>query len=118
MGRIVSLIAAPAVLALTLTLPVVLSELNDYEDLDSKPRGEERLIDFEEEGTERALTAEAADQLDQFDVGWNKWLMVVQCACGPVFCASVLFGEQHHSSPMTSIDTVQITVFTFFQYWL
>jgi sodium/potassium/calcium exchanger 6 len=49
------------------------------------------LIEFEEEGVERTLTAEAVVEKEMHDPGFNKWLMAVQCALGPVFCATVLF---------------------------
>jgi sodium/potassium/calcium exchanger 6 len=92
-GMIVSVFATPAVLALTLTLPVVIFAPDESEFTEGKSHHEERLLDFEEEGTERALTAEAAGAIEQLDVSWNKWLMAAQCIFGPLFCASVLFSE-------------------------
>jgi sodium/potassium/calcium exchanger 6 len=96
-GKLVSLYAAPAVLALTLTLPVVISSA---EGSDSHPtnRGgmdvdHPSLIDFEEEGVERTLTAETMIEEDLHEAMFNKWLVAVQCALGPVFCAMVLFSK-------------------------
>ena len=55
LGKIAAVFAAPAVMALTLTLPVVVT---DYESVGStleKPENTGRLVDFEEEGVARAL---------------------------------------------------------------
>ncbi|PPQ65279.1 hypothetical protein CVT26_000239 [Gymnopilus dilepis] len=57
--KIARLLAAPAVLCLTLTLPVVVTP---YPNAQSAPEklydGDARLVDFEEEGMERVLIAE------------------------------------------------------------
>ncbi|KIM33204.1 hypothetical protein M408DRAFT_61176 [Serendipita vermifera MAFF 305830] len=95
-GMAAALFAAPAVLALTLTLPVVVTPMQDAE---VEEKVEEatgptlgNLIDFEEEGIERALVAEEAVEEEMHDLEFNKWLMAVQCVCAPLFCVSVLFG--------------------------
>jgi len=91
LGKIVSIFAAPAVMALTLTLPVVVIP---YEhNLISREKtfgGEGRLLDFEEEGIERALIAEEEVQEGMHDLAFNKWLLAAQCILGPLFCARVL----------------------------
>jgi solute carrier family 24 (sodium/potassium/calcium exchanger), member 6 len=95
LGKIVAIFAAPAVLALSLTLPVVITTFNSLDahatDLDVVGIDRPSLIDFEEEGIERALTAEATVEEGVHELRFNKWLMSVQCALGPVFCALVLF---------------------------
>lgn len=111
LGMIASVLAAPAVLALTLTLPV---HVLPHRHAGAEEKGsayangngngnsaqEGRLVDFEEEGVERLLTAaevsseiEREDLEDQF---FNKWLMAAQLLLGPEFCVAVLFA--HHKN--------------------
>jgi sodium/potassium/calcium exchanger 6 len=94
-GKIVSILAVPAVLALTLTLPIVVIPYENNDIRKENHHGGEvgRLIDFEEEGIERILIAEEEVQEEQHDLTFNKWLMVVQCVFGPLFCVAVLFSE-------------------------
>lgn len=97
LGKIASIFAAPAVLALTLTLPVMVTPYESSRSHEEKTQGSEgRLIDFEEEGIERALIAEEEVQEEMHEMKFNKWLMAAQCALGPLFCVSVLFGEFVH----------------------
>lgn len=94
MGKVVSVFAAPAVMALTLTLPVVVTPYIGSQDPFEKPNARDsRLIDFEEEGVEieRALIAEEEVEEDMHELKFNKWLMAVQCALGPLFCTGILF---------------------------
>jgi len=93
-GKIVSLLAAPAVMALTVTLPVVITPYGD--DGSREDKHETRLPEFEEEGVERALIAEHEVQEDLHEVGFNKWLTAVQCILGPLFCVTVLFSGSGH----------------------
>ncbi|TDL25481.1 hypothetical protein BD410DRAFT_784471 [Rickenella mellea] len=104
LGMIASVLAAPAVLALTVTLPVLVTPKGD---LDAQEKGqhggrgggghhvqEGRLVDFEdfeEEGMERVLIAEEEVQDEMRELEFNKWLMAVQCALGPLFCVAILF---------------------------
>jgi hypothetical protein len=94
-GKIVSVLAVPAVLALTLTLPIIVIPYENNEIRKENLHGGEvgRLIDFEEEGIERILIAEEEVQEEQHDLTFNKWLMAVQCVFGPLFCVGVLFSE-------------------------
>ncbi len=89
-GKLASLFAAPAVMMLTLTLPVVVMK---YEHAHNSPRHvpEGRLVDFEEEGIERVLVAEEEAKDEIHDMDYNKWLTAVQCVAGPLFAVSVLF---------------------------
>jgi sodium/potassium/calcium exchanger 6 len=91
LGKIASIFAAPAVMALTLTLPVVVMP---YEHNHISPEksfgGSGPLIDFEEEGIERALIAEEEVQEGMHELTFNKWLMAAQSILGPLFCAGVL----------------------------
>jgi len=99
-GKVVSLFAAPAVMLLTLTLPVVVTPYSGSEcEFEKSPGADARLIDFEEEGMEieRALIAEDEVEEELHELKFNKWLMAVQCALGPLFCAGVLFsGAERH----------------------
>ena len=98
LGKVAAVLAAPAVMALTLTLPVVVTT---YSDASASPEkrsrsasgSEGRLVDFEEEGIERALIAEEEVEEEMHELGFNKWLMAVQCCLGPLFCAVVLLGR-------------------------
>ena len=94
LGKIASLFAAPAVLALTLTLPVIVTpyESSSLAEKRAQAASEGRLIDFEEEGIERALIAEEEVVEDLHEMKFNKWLMAAQCIFGPLFCVTVLFG--------------------------
>ncbi|KAG6330490.1 hypothetical protein ID866_8599 [Astraeus odoratus] len=98
LGKIASLFAAPAVMALTLTLPVVVipygSDVNQEEKRKRHYHAgghDTPLVDFEEEGVERTLMAEEAVQEDLHEMKYNKWLMAAQCVLGPLFCVAVLF---------------------------
>ncbi|KIK91478.1 hypothetical protein PAXRUDRAFT_149420 [Paxillus rubicundulus Ve08.2h10] len=98
LGKIVSLFAAPAVMALTLTLPVVVIPYgNDGAHEEKRHQARETLlVEFEEEGVERALMAEHEVQEDLHEMKFNKWLMAVQCIVGPLFCVGVLFSGSEH----------------------
>lgn len=101
LGKVAALFAAPAVMALTLTLPVVVMS---YESIKAR---EEKIIrhqshdvpldahlpEFEEEGVARELRAEVMVQEDLHEMKFNKWLMAAQCILGPLFCVAVLFSE-------------------------
>ncbi|KAG0695897.1 Sodium/calcium exchanger protein-domain-containing protein [Suillus ampliporus] len=102
LGKIASLLAAPAVMALTLTLPVVVVPYDSNGSASEKHKrhhstGEDgRLVDFEEDGIERALIAEEVMQPDLHEIEFNKWLMAAQCVLGPLFCLGVLFHDANH----------------------
>ncbi|KAG2060851.1 hypothetical protein BDR06DRAFT_871433 [Suillus hirtellus] len=103
LGKIASLLAAPAVMALTLTLPVVVVPYDSNGSASEKMHkrhhntGEDgRLTDFEEDGIERALIAEEVMQPDLHEIEFNKWLMAAQCVLGPLFCLGVLFHDADH----------------------
>ncbi|KAF8127069.1 Sodium/calcium exchanger protein-domain-containing protein [Boletus edulis] len=96
-GKIVSLLAAPAVMALTITLPVVITPYgNDSSHEEKIDQHGTRLPEFEEEGVERALMAEHEVQEEFHEVGFNKWLTAVQCILGPLFCVAILFNRSSH----------------------
>jgi sodium/potassium/calcium exchanger 6 len=109
-GKIVSLLAAPAVMALTVTLPVVITPYGD--DGSREDKHETRLPEFEEEGVERALIAEHEVQEDLHEVGFNKWLTAVQCILGPLFCVTVLFSASSSSCDARVVDSVKVGVVT------
>jgi sodium/potassium/calcium exchanger 6 len=93
-GKTASLLAAPAVLALTLTLPVVVTPYESRFASREKLCGDDApLVGFEEEGVQRVLIAEEEAQESIHEVKFNKWLMAVQCAIAPVFCVGVLFSR-------------------------
>ena len=94
LGKIAAVFAAPAVMALTLTLPVVVTDYEGFGEREEKLVVDEgRLIDFEEEGVARTLIAEDQIEEELHELKFNKWLMAVQCIFGPLFCIAVLFGE-------------------------
>lgn len=115
LGKVVSVFAAPAVMALTLTLPVVVTPYIGSQDAFEKPNGgDPRLIDFEEEGVEieRALIAEEEVEEEMHELKFNKWLMAAQCALGPLFCTGILFSEfgiQRLSALLNGSQTIQRT---------
>lgn len=102
LGQVAAVFAAPAVMMLTITLPVVVTA---YEDMGSTEKripsaaSEPRLIDFEEEGVERALIAEDEIEEEMHGAFFNKWLFAVQCCLGPLFCAAVMLGSSPYIPP-------------------
>ncbi|KAF8905055.1 Sodium/calcium exchanger protein-domain-containing protein [Gymnopilus junonius] len=96
--KIARLFAAPAVLFLTLTLPVVVTP---YPNSSRAPEklydGDARLVDFEEEGMERVLIAEEEVETGMHELSFSKYLMAVQCVFGPLFAVTVLFGVNDSS---------------------
>jgi sodium/potassium/calcium exchanger 6 len=91
--RMACILAAPAVLFLTLTLPVVVTPYNSLHASHEKIYGDARLVDFEEEGIERTLIAEQEVEENMHELTFSKWLTAVQCVLGPLFCVQVLFGR-------------------------
>ncbi|PFH52952.1 hypothetical protein AMATHDRAFT_1684 [Amanita thiersii Skay4041] len=97
LGQIASVFAAPAVLLLTLTLPVVVTPYISAASSKEKLVGNDaQLMDFEEEGVQRVLIAEEEVEEGLHEMPFNKWLMVAQCVFAPFFCASVLFNDTTH----------------------
>jgi sodium/potassium/calcium exchanger 6 len=92
LGKFAAVFAAPAVFALTITLPVV---VRPYDSLgrryEKDPSTVNTLTTFEEDGIERTLIAEEVVLEEMHELKFNKWLMAVQCAFGPLFCTAVLF---------------------------
>jgi len=96
-AQMACVLAAPAVLALTLTLPVVVTPYESGHASREKPfDGDARLVDFEEEGTERILIAEEEVEEKLHQLHFSKWLMAAQCILGPLFSVEVLFGSCFH----------------------
>lgn len=97
LGKIVSVIAAPAVLALTLTLPVVVMKYECHHRSAEKclTNGSAPLVELEEEGVERMLLAEEEVEENMHHLQFNKWLMATQCILGPLLCSAVLFSRRH-----------------------
>jgi sodium/potassium/calcium exchanger 6 len=95
LGKIVSVIAAPAVMALTLTLPVIVMKYECPHRSAEKLciNGDAPLVEFEEEGVERVLIAEEEVEENLHHLRFNKWLMATQCILGPLFCTAILFGR-------------------------
>ncbi|KAJ7494690.1 Sodium/calcium exchanger protein-domain-containing protein [Mycena galericulata] len=97
LGQVASVFAAPALMCLTLTLPVVVTPYHSAHLSHEKTPGDEaNLIDFEEEGIERMLIAEEAVEEELHGLLYNKWLTAAQCTFGPLFCAAVLFGGNEY----------------------
>ncbi|CAE6535755.1 unnamed protein product [Rhizoctonia solani] len=94
--KIVAVCSAPAIFALTLTLPVV---VNDPKSESSSGEGPVTplLVDYDESDAEdEIMQAHMEAEEHVHDVHFNKWLTAVQCALSPVFCVSVLFSGQKH----------------------
>ncbi|GLB40207.1 putative Ca(2) cation antiporter (CaCA) (TC 2.A.19) family protein [Lyophyllum shimeji] len=93
LGQIASTMATPAVMFLTLTLPVVVTPYQSSSRSREKihNHGDGRLVDFEEEGEARVLIAEEEVLEDMHEILYSKWLMAVQCALAPLFFVAVLF---------------------------
>ncbi|EMD34076.1 hypothetical protein CERSUDRAFT_117589 [Gelatoporia subvermispora B] len=113
LGKIASILAAPAVMALTLTLPVVVTAYEGVHPSEKAQGTENRLIDFEEEGVERALLAEEDVEEEIHELKFNKWLMAVQCTLGPLFSVAILFdGTQHEPWLLLAAGIAGLTVGT------
>ncbi|KAI0663788.1 Sodium/calcium exchanger protein-domain-containing protein [Cubamyces menziesii] len=113
LGKIAAVFAAPAVMLLTITLPVVVTS---YEDLSGNEKrkassaSESRLIDFEEEGVERALIAEEEVEEEMHEMSFNKWLLAVQCCLGPLFGAAVMLdGVKYEGWWLLAVGTTGFT---------
>lgn len=91
LSKIACVLAAPAVLCLTLTLPIVVTPYGNDTPSPGKTN-DARLIEFEEEGQERVLIAEEEEEENMHQLRFNKWLVAVQCVLGSLFCAMVIFG--------------------------
>ena len=102
--KVAAVFAAPAVFALTITLPVIVTPYNSthaqHEKMSAVEGRDEQLVAFEEEsaGVDRALLAEDEVEEEMHELQFNKWLMAAQCALGPLFCVAVLFSESVSSS--------------------
>jgi sodium/potassium/calcium exchanger 6 len=102
--KIIAVCSAPAIFALTLTLPVVVNERAAEHQSDELPVGtpslEAQLIDYDESDAEEELMqAQMEAEAHMHDVHFNKWLTATQCALSPVFCVSVLFGKLYCVNP-------------------
>jgi len=95
LSKIAAVLAAPAVLCLTLTLPVVVTPYGrGWSSRERTVDGEDaRLVEFEEEGQERILIAEEEVEENLHQLQFTRWLVAAQCICGPLFCVKVLFGN-------------------------
>jgi len=91
LGKAVSVFAAPSVFVLTVTLPVVVRsyDISGYRH-EKAPSIVNTHSTFEEDGIERTLVAEE-ESAEIHEMQFNKWLMAVQCAFGPLFVTAVLF---------------------------
>ncbi|KAG8706798.1 hypothetical protein FRC09_002195 [Ceratobasidium sp. 395] len=98
--KIIAVCSAPAIFALTLTLPVVVSEPKAEDDVARPPITpvlEAQLIDYDEsDAEEELLQARIEAEQHVHDVHFSKWLTATQCALSPVFCVSVLFAGHKH----------------------
>ncbi|KAG6329041.1 hypothetical protein ID866_10048 [Astraeus odoratus] len=98
LGKIASLFAAPAVMVLTLMLPVVVmpygSDVNQEEKRKQHYHAgyDTPLVDLEEVVVERTLMAEEAIREDLYEMKYNKCLMPAQCVLGPLFCVLFTIG--------------------------
>ncbi|KAI0314610.1 Sodium/calcium exchanger protein-domain-containing protein [Amylostereum chailletii] len=97
LAKIAAVFAAPAVFALTITLPVIVMPYdNSHSHYEKSILSSDPLLTFEEEGIERALIAEEEVQEELHHLGFSKWLMATQCVLGPLFSAGVLFKNMQY----------------------
>ncbi|KDR76331.1 hypothetical protein GALMADRAFT_226030 [Galerina marginata CBS 339.88] len=97
LSTIACLLAAPAVLCLTITLPVVVTPYpNPHSAPEKLYNADAPLVDFEEEGMERVLIADEEVESNMHELHFSKWLMAAQCIFGPLFCVKVLLGSNKH----------------------
>jgi sodium/potassium/calcium exchanger 6 len=91
-----AIFAAPAVLLLTLTLPVVVTPHHEHH-RPEVPEG--RLVDVDPERSQESLIEQAEEEVGNVfhELSFNKWLGAVQCVLGPLFCCAVLFGQRRHA---------------------
>ncbi|CAE6410312.1 unnamed protein product [Rhizoctonia solani] len=95
--KLVAVCSAPAIFALTLTLPVVVSEPESNSGGGAGGSVTPLLIDYDESDVEdEMMQARMEAEEHVHDVHFNKWLTAIQCALSPVFCISVLFSGQKH----------------------
>ncbi|KIJ52641.1 hypothetical protein M422DRAFT_26210 [Sphaerobolus stellatus SS14] len=94
----VGIFATPGVLALTLTIPVVTTSMEEGVHLRSPVDDtiNTHLLDFEEDGVERVLVAEDELKDELYGGAYHKWLTAFQCAIGPIFCVSMVMGMGHN----------------------
>ncbi|KAF8606629.1 hypothetical protein BDV93DRAFT_350736 [Ceratobasidium sp. AG-I] len=104
--KIIAVCSAPAIFALTLTLPVVVDERETDTSVlaveevrrPGTPSLEAQLIEYDESDAEEDLIqAQMEAEEHVHDMHFNKWLTATQCALSPVFCISVLFAGQKHA---------------------
>jgi sodium/potassium/calcium exchanger 6 len=94
LGKAAAVLAAPAVFALTITLPVVVRPYVSARYRHEKATSANNtLAPFEEDGIERSLVAEEVVNEEIHELHFNKWLTGVQCILGPLFCVAVLFSR-------------------------
>ncbi|CAL1710949.1 unnamed protein product [Somion occarium] len=98
LGKLAAVFAVPAMLALTLTLPVVVTDHDCDNGQEEKVLTDEaRLVHVEEEAVvERTIVAEDIIEEELHELKFNKWLMATQCILGPLFCVTVLFDGTKH----------------------
>ena len=99
LGIVVSILAAPAVLLLTITLPVVISHRPNETKSEELLR-DGRLIDFEGSGNSMEQMIDDAEEGVQNELHglvFNKWLTVTQSILGPLFVVAVCFGQQPYA---------------------
>ncbi|KAG8908491.1 hypothetical protein FRB99_005849 [Tulasnella sp. 403] len=113
-GRIISILAAPAVLLLTLSLPVVIVSNDEGERLKKETQVEihmepadpeaygnnfaERIQPATEEELERDAESEVSSIMNDLEKemhpeGFAKWLLATQCIAGPLFVTAALFSR-------------------------
>lgn len=96
-SKLTSIVAAPAVFLLTITVPVILAHEQHETFPEPKAPALGQPIDVEQEGMYQVLETEAELRGDIEDIPFNQWLAVAQCILGPLFCAAALFGTSEHA---------------------
>jgi len=83
--RVLAIIAVPAVLVFTVTLPVVDTEADEQEDEFKFPRSPSISVHHED------MISLDPDTEDIIARSWNRWLTGVQCIFAPIFLTYLFF---------------------------
>ena len=87
--RVLAIVAVPAVLVFTVTLPVVDTEADEQEDEFKFPRSPSISVHPEDSPAMISLDPDSEDII--ISRSWNRWLTGVQCIFAPLFLTYLFF---------------------------
>ena len=112
--KLMALMAVPSVLLLTITLPVV-EDSGGNKDADITPPpaldNTPLLVEIDSEGETNGNVniINGGSQVDPeqdsktLEQGWNRWLLIVQCICAPLFVTMIFSGGKPLHPPTPSL---------------